>query len=99
MKQTKLQRLEKIRAIGKGSFILKYGGLIVGLMGFGILGQVLVFTINFITNDYNFSFLDEKFKFDLIRRFIFAFPIGCLWGWVMWKFNERIYLKAKRNSK
>ncbi len=97
MKPKHLEKWEKIRAAGKRKFILINGGLILGLIGYGIVGQIFMITINFITNDYNFSFFDTQFLFDLISRLVSAFPMGCLWGWIMWKITEQNYLKAERN--
>ncbi len=99
MKPKNLEKWEKIRAAGKRKFILKYGGLILGLIGIGIVGQIFMITINFITNDFNFSFFDKSFQFTLISRLVSAFPIGCLWGWIMWKITEQSYLKAILKSK
>ena len=97
MKEKHKARWEKIRAKGKRKFILIYGGVMFGLIGTGIVGQIFMIAIKFVTNDYNFSFFDKQFQFDLIPKLISSFPVGCLWGWIIWKTTERNYLKTERN--
>lgn len=95
MNQIQLQKCEKIRVKGKSTFILKTGGVILGLIGFGIIGQIFLIVGEFISNNNSFSFFDKNFLHGLIIRFMSSFPTGCAMGWVIWKINERNYLKAK----
>jgi hypothetical protein len=93
MKEKHREKWRKIRARGKGEFILKYGGVIFGLLGIGLLVPAAKIILGFLSSEFTFSFFDRNFLFRIITGLIIAFPAGCLWGWILWEINEWSYSK------
>jgi|GEM_PF-1445473 len=99
MKPKHFEKWEKTRAKGKSEFILRNGGVIFGLVGMGLLVPIGLTIIEFISNDFTFSFFNKNFQFGIIGRLMTAFPVGCLWGWIMWEWMEWSYQRAKSKLK
>lgn len=95
MNRKRKEKWEKIRSKGQSEFVLKQGGLIMGLLVFGLLVPTAQFIFEFITSGYSFSFFDKEFLARAIFGLIIAFPFGCLWGLVVWKINEWQYRRHK----
>lgn len=99
MNQKQIEKWKTKRAKGKSEFILKDGGIIYGLIGFGLVLPVVRFIVGYVESDLSFAFLDKSFLITLFIIWLTSFPIGCLWGWVMWNWNEFDYRRSKENLK
>ena len=97
MNLTQLEKWEKKLAKGKSEFILHDGG-ILSLVTVGIIVSIIEIIYEFFANSLEFSFFDKSFQVRLFVRFMLAFPLGCLLGWIVWETSEWSYLRAKRKS-
>jgi uncharacterized integral membrane protein len=98
MNQKQKEKWKKIRAKGQSEFVLKEGGLIFGLLLFGLIVPILRFIVGFITNDFTFSFFDKGFQMGIFLNLFFAFPLGCLLYLGSWYWNEFKYSRSKYNK-
>jgi uncharacterized integral membrane protein len=95
MNHNKREKWEKVRTKGQSEFVLKQGGLVFGFLFVGIIIPILRFTVEFVSNDFTFSFFNKGFQLSLFLHLFAAFPIGCLWGWLSWQLNEFTYSRSK----
>lgn len=76
-----LQRWSTIRAFGMRRFILLYGVVPYGLIA-GTLGSYLLW-----------RFFDREMgALDILVHYLLTVPLGLLFGWVVWRINERRFL-------
>ncbi len=95
MNKKRKERWKKKRAKGKSEFILRDGGVIFGLIFMGIIAPIIKFIVSFIENNFTLSFFDKNFQVSIIFGLILAFPLGCLFGWLVWEISEWSYLRDK----
>lgn len=98
MNQKQLKNWEKKRARGKSEVILRDGG-ILSLILIGIVASIIEIIIEFFANNFTFSFFNKSFQVQLFIRFMLAFPVGCLIGWLNWEISEWRYLRTNLKSK
>jgi hypothetical protein len=83
MSITSTEKSDKIRKLGRGKFVLRYG-----VLGWGISTAILFSLIMGFTEGW------DGFVFKLIPALI-IFPLGgFVWGRLMWAFLERTDKRA-----
>jgi hypothetical protein len=83
MSITSTEKSDRIRKLGRGKFVLRYG-----VLGWGISTAILFSLITGFTEGW------DGFVFKLIPALI-IFPLGgYVWGRLMWAFFERTNKRA-----
>lgn len=95
MNQKQQEKWEKTRAKGQSEFVLKEGGLIFGLLFFGLILPAMRFIVGFITSNCTFSFFNKGFQAGVLFNLLIAFPLGCFLGWGLWHWNEFKYARKQ----
>lgn len=97
MNQKQKEKWEKTRTQGQSEFVLKEGGLKFGFLLFGIIVPIVRFIVEFIVNDFTFSFIDKSFQLGILFNLFAAFPAGCFLYWIIWHWTE--YRYSQNNHK